>query len=256
MMRFGRLLVLLAGLVGSGQTACAITPDASGTVRIPPSWTAIAPRAFRGCLALVNLDMSANSVMDIGEESFSGCTNLRNLDLGGAVRTIGHLAFSDCSSVVTFTIPDSVITIAWQAFRDMYALRSVTIPATARYDARGLQHESYHPFYRSYCENRLGQDVNMFFPGANVLNCSQCMIHPDPNDGSLTIPSSMTTIPFKAFKWCHSLISLVVPDSTDIIGDEAFALSSNLATVRIGSSATNANPSVIGTSAFICHVGG
>ena len=191
--RFGHLLVLLAGLslAGSGQAACATNPDSNGFLAIPSSWTTIPDDAFNGCQTLVHV-VIPGTVNIIGERAFLGCPSLAtvvintransarwdgviidasafqdnsalvNLDLGTTVSTIGRAAFEGCSTLTTVTIPDSVTMIANYAFRFCRALRSATIPATSYERADS----SYHPFYGNGCGSTAS-----FSPGGMLVDC-------------------------------------------------------------------------------------
>ncbi len=93
----------------------------SGSYTIPDSVTEIGQYAFYGCTGLTSVDIP-NSVTTIGEEAFSDCTGLTSVDIPDSVTAIGWGAFSDCTGLTSITIPDSVTEIDDYAFSGCYNL--------------------------------------------------------------------------------------------------------------------------------------
>ena len=52
----------------------------------------------------------------IGNEAFSSCSSLTNINIPNSVTTIGRGAFSRCNSLTSITIPNSVVTIIGNPF--------------------------------------------------------------------------------------------------------------------------------------------
>ena len=67
--------------------------------------TAIGPYSFQRCTKITSVMLSSNS-LDINDYAFFGCSNLKDISLGG-VKTIGALAFEG-TSIENLTIPNSV----------------------------------------------------------------------------------------------------------------------------------------------------
>ena len=59
---------------------------------------------------------------------FSGCTNLKTINIGNNVKTIPSYAFYGCTGLTSVTIPNSVTLIGEDAFFYCSSLTSVTIP--------------------------------------------------------------------------------------------------------------------------------
>ncbi len=122
-------------------------------ITIPNSVTSIGENVFRGCESLTFLSVGAdnpryssvdgvlfdkeqttliqypaskpdksytipNSVTNIGEAAFEGCTSLNAITIPESVISIDDYAFEDCSSLASITIPDSVTSIGDYAFKN------------------------------------------------------------------------------------------------------------------------------------------
>lgn len=68
----------------------------------------------------------------IGEQAFFGCTNLRSVEIEGALVGIGGMAFAGCISLQTIVFPEGLEQIGRGAFSGCYNLKSVTIPDSVR----------------------------------------------------------------------------------------------------------------------------
>lgn len=74
----------------------------------------------------------------IGDQAFSGCSNLKKLTLGNNVTTIGSYAFSGCSALEAVHIPAQVNFIGNTAFCGLTACESITVDAANRkYEDKG-----------------------------------------------------------------------------------------------------------------------
>ena len=94
---------------------------------IPNSVTNIGDAAFWGCSSLTNINIP-NSVTNIGNEVFSNCSSLTNINIPNSVTNIGDYAFSKCWSLTNINIPNSVTNIGDYAFDGCSSLTNINIP--------------------------------------------------------------------------------------------------------------------------------
>ena len=94
---------------------------------IPDSVTNIAEQAFNGCTSLKSVTIP-NGVTSIDNYAFVYCGNITNITIPESVASIGDGAFSGCTSLKSITIPNSVTSIGDSAFEDCSSLTSITIP--------------------------------------------------------------------------------------------------------------------------------
>ncbi|MBO7134071.1 MAG: leucine-rich repeat domain-containing protein [Bacteroidales bacterium] len=154
-------------------------------VTIPNSVTNIGEYAFYGCTGLTSLIIT-NSVKSIGNYAFGSCRGLTSVTIGNSVTSIGNSVFSNCSKLTSVTIPNSVTSIGESAFIECSSLSTITIP------------------------NSVTSIGEYAFAGCGELT-------------SITIPSSVTSIGKYAFYYCSGLTSITIPNSVTNIGDGAFA---------------------------------
>ena len=163
-------------------------------VRITPGRTSIDEQAFRGCKALVKLEIP-NSVTSIGSCAFNCCSSLTEVEIPNSVTRFQDRTFQGCSSLTQVKIPNSVTSIGNCAFRGCSSLRQVEIPNSV---------------------TSIGIEA---FSGCSSLT-------------HVEIPASVTFIGRGAFAQCSSLTQVELPDSVTSIGAEAFSFCNSVRQVE------------------------
>lgn len=130
----------------------------------------------------------------IGNKAFSGCTNLKDIDIPEGVVKIGDHAFYYCLKLEQIKIPSSVRELGKWAFTDCVNLTSIVLP-------EGIEEIGEETF-----------DV-----------CKELT--------SVNIPSTVKKIGRRAFQRCYELKEIVIPEGVEEIGDRAFAYCVSLKSV-------------------------
>ena len=137
-----------------------------------------------------------DSVTEIGEYAFEGCTSLSSVTIPGSVIIIGSDAFSFCSSLVSVFIQDSVTEIRESAFNGCSSLTSFSMPDSVK---------------------EIGASA---FKGCSSLT-------------SVKISDSVTSIGEHGFFGCSSLTSIFIPSSVEFMGNTALGACYGLSEISV-----------------------
>ena len=181
----------------------------TGTVTIPSSVT------YNGI---------TNSVTEIGNEAFSGCSGLASVTIPKSVISIGNYAFNGCTKLTKLIIEDGtkplslgynydgILNYGKGLFYDC-PLKSAYLGRNLNYNAGGRY--GFSPFYNKDKLNEVTISNYVTTICTNIFRgCSDLT--------SITIPNSVVTIGGYAFENCWLLTSITIPNSVKTIGDNAF----------------------------------
>ena len=168
------------------------------------------------------------SVIEIGNFAFDGCTWLTSVAFPEGLTIIGEGAFQECL-LISVTFPEGLTTIGDVAFRKCNGLTSVTLPEGLTTIKNGAFSECTWLTSVTFPEGLTS--IGGFY-GCRRLT-------------SLTFPKSLTSIEGKAFMKCTGLTSLTFPEGLTSIGGSAFSGCSGLTSVTFPEGLTS-----IGRGAF------
>lgn len=149
-----------------------------------------------------------NSVTNIGNDSFFGCSALTSIEIPNGVTIIGSGAFRECRSLRSIKIPDGVIRIGSHAFAGCSALTSLAIP-------NGVTSIEANAFLS--CDGLTAIAIPSSVTKIGLGAFSGCI-----GLGSITIPDSVTSIEGYAFSGCYGLTRMIIPNRVTSIGPGAF----------------------------------
>ena len=203
-----------------------------------------------------------DSVTDIEQYAFEGCTSLSDITLPDSLTSIGLSAFESCTALTDIALPDSLTYIDGFAFANCTSLKTVTVPASVTFIggwAFGYYFEdgnidarvAFDDFTINYTKHTAGH----LYAVENGFTDEGCLIYTVNADGTLEIDKyvgndtifeipaeiggkKVTSIGYKAFENRTSLTSVTIPDSVTDIGFQAFHNCTSLKSVTIPASVT------------------
>ena len=161
------------------------------SIKLPSSLIKIKDDAFNSMDTLKSLviDGGAPNLNELGERSFSGCSNIEELDLSNSKLTsIPEGAFAYCKNLKTIKLPSTITSIGDEAFYNCQSLTNI----------EGLD------------------KCNLKSIGSAAFSNCKALENLDFSK------STFTNVPSKAFNGCSALAKITLPNTLTTIGGYAF----------------------------------
>ena len=214
----------------------------------------IGNNAFSECRSLTNINIP-NSVTNIGDGAFASCSSLTNINIPNSVTNIGDYAFVGCESLTSIYIPNSVTNIGNIAFSGCKSLTKITIPSSVvnmnGNSFLGWSGDLYNESKAFVYERQVlfnkdkttliayrSKEKNYIIPNS-VTNIGYNAFCNSESLTKINIPNSVTNIGKMAFRGCKSLININILNSVTNIGDWAFDDCKSLTKINIPNSVIN-----------------
>lgn len=209
------------------------------SVTIPEGVTSIGSEAFEGCTSLTSAQLP-DSLTSIGYRCFYECGALTDVNLPSRLTEIGSGAFYYTDLTGSLTIPEGVTVIEDSTFQGCKNLTAVTLP-------EGITSIGFQAFIG--CE-RLSS-IN--FPQS--LTTIETAAFSGTALTEVTLPEGIISIGADnvghhavnyagVFSHCTNLVSISLPDSLEVIGDNAFSGCSSLRSITLPPKLTSIHESV------------
>lgn len=161
------------------------------SIKLPSSLIKIKDDAFNSMDTLKSLviDRGAPNLNELGERSFSGCSNIEELDLSNSKLTsIPEGAFAYCKNLKTIKLPSTITSIGDEAFYNCQSLTN--IEGLDKCNLKSIDSAAF-----SNCKALENLDFSK---------------------------STFTNVPSKAFNGCSALAKITLPNTLTTIGGYAF----------------------------------
>jgi hypothetical protein len=222
------------------------------SIAIPDSVTNIGEKAFYGCTKLTNVTIG-NGVTSIGAGAFGECSSLTSMTLPNSLKTIGNFSgyggpsdsgvFVNCSKLISINIGNSVTTIGDYSFYGCSSLTSITIPPSVTV----IGNSAF-----SRCSKLTAVTIPNSVTGISSSAFNLCT-----SLTSVNIGNGVTGIPHYMFYGCLSLSSVTIPSAVTSIGVEAFTDCTGLERiVFLGNAPTYSETSFRNSSPTVYYVAG
>ena len=157
----------------------------------------------------------------IGDFAFSGCKNLREIEIPNTVYKIGSYAFSECENLDNIEIPNDITRIEAFTFYRCTSLSDFNIPDDLRY----IGECAY--FNTAYYNSSANWSNGALYIGKYLISISTDVA------GEFKVADGTAVIGSSAFINCENLTSVIIPDSVTHIGDMVFGGCKNLSGVSL-----------------------
>lgn len=217
-------------IIGEG---CFENNNAIGRVVLPDSVREIRENAFRGCVSMQTIELSAG-LEAIERGAFENCKKLIRIALPENVKRLGRSAFKRCFKLNSFTVNDGLEEIGDMTFYGCKSLKSIYIPPHTAVNGKlvffnsGLDHstEAAETPQNECYEN--GISPYEFCKNAEIVSVSI---------------TDKCHIGKYAFSACPNLREVVIDNPDCVIGEHAFEKCADLKSVKL-------NVKSIGKGAF------
>ena len=212
----------VTSIKGSAFSGCTALTSAT----IPNSVTSIGSGAFDGCTSLTGKVVIPEGVTSIENSTFYGCERLTSVTIPNSVTKIGLSAFSGCEGLTSVTIGNGVTSIGQGAFYGCEGLTSITIPNSVKFIGIGVFSGCTRLTSINVAEDNLNYasiDGVLYSKDKKTL-----IMYPKGKTGSFTIPNGVTSIGDEddyascEFEDCTGLTSITIPNSVTSIWFGAF----------------------------------
>ena len=215
-----------------------------GEVIIPEKALYIDDDLFYGNDCVRRISSLNNSVVSIGQNAFSRCRQLTEVNFSQPLNCIKSGAFSFCSSLAKIDIPDSVEIIENKTFLSCENLKEITFSNSLQYigemcfsNCTNLE-EVHMPnsltnlgvaAFRT-CQNLKSVNLsdNIERLEETFYECSRLK--------DIKLPKNLKELGANVFTECFSLEKVLLPEKLEIIGSEAFLDCRSLKEIKIPSS--------------------
>lgn len=226
-------IVLPGSLETIGDSAFYFTPNLR-SITIPENVDTIGSCAFQSS-GLTSVTIASDCLKENG--IFEDCKDLETVTLSPDVTVIPEGTFNGCVSLSTITLPAELQSIGAEAFAYCSALTSINIP-----DRVVIEQQAFFS----------AGLTSLIIPGDVELSDSEiferCPLV------SVTMEEGIKSIPEDCFGHCHSLESVVIPNTVTIINDCAFEDCTSLSSIKIPASLIGINENAFDTCSSLTDV--
>ena len=234
------------------------------TINIPENVESIGNYAFKGCSSLTSPLTLPQALRSIGEEAFSGCTRISSITIPSDLLTLYRSAFRGWTNSQTITLDwnsndetERTINESYNNYTDgpnahykdgVAAWFSWSLSSAGVLTIRGNGVIPFYSYDYSEWEDATSVVVeegvtgfcysNSYAVGFSNYNYYSYTGYTQ-NITSVTLPSTITSIPTNCFYGCSSLESITIPEDVTTIGENVFNGCSSLRTITIEGNITS-----------------
>lgn len=154
----------------------------------------------------------------IANNSFYGCSTLRNIKVPITTKYIGANAFKNCYNLNCFTMPLEVETVGSGAFSGCNGLEYIDVLDISSWCTIDFEDETANPLHivnSLYVNNE--EILNLIIP-ETVTYIGKYTFYGCENLLNIALPNTLISIGEFAFSNCKNLTSMIIPENVEMIG--------------------------------------
>ena len=193
-------------------------------IQFPNTINQINELCFCNCINMKSVIIPSDSPIDVLEKFiFQNCQNLIKFILNNQNTIIKDYSFFNCLSIQTFTLSKNTDTIGMRAFQNCIKLKTINIPNDSKLNC-------IMPFAFLGCLSfsyfNLSDNNNVVIDGSMLLNANHTEIlfyFPTSKQKTIILPKYVEQIPDYAFHSCHNIVEVYFPNGNcKSIGYQSF----------------------------------
>ncbi|MEE1218575.1 MAG: leucine-rich repeat protein [Ruminococcus sp.] len=183
------------------------------------------------------------TVTAIGDNAFTGNTDITTLSFADSITSIGEHSFKDCDELISVTIPKNITSIGYGAFYNCTELTDITLHDN-------INNLSANVFFNTgYYNNKNNWDNGVLYIDNYLIKADTTL------EGKYSIKDGTKAIADSAFLNCENVVEINVPESVERIGNVSFKGCSNLEKITLPVSVTDIKPNAFANDAFLTIYG-
>ena len=233
---------------------------------LPDGITYIGNSAFSECHALEDVNIPANietidqyafnnnkvrtspivlpaTLKSIGYRAFSYNSKVESITFSEGLETIRGYAFSNCNAVKAIVLPESITTIEYNAFEGCDSITEFRFPANIKEVPQGILYhcDKLERVTLTEGTTRINHYAFQDCPNLTTVNITEQTAltyvgyYAFANTGftTVTLPNSITTMEYSAFRSCQQLTSINVPTQLTTVPYDFVAYCPQLTSVQM-----------------------
>ena len=233
---------------------------------LPDGITYIGNSAFSECHALEDVNIPANietidqyafnnnkvrtspivlpaTLKSIGYRAFSYNSKVESITFSEGLETIRGYAFSNCNAVKAIVLPESITTIEYNAFEGCDSITEFRFPASIKEVPQGVLYhcDKLERVTLADGTTRINHYAFQDCPNLTTVNITEHTAlayvgyYAFANTGftTVTLPNSITTMEYSAFRSCQQLTSINVPTQLTTVPYDFVAYCPQLTSVQM-----------------------
>ena len=157
-----------------------------------------------------------NSVKQIGEKAFYGCSNLETIRIPEGLTDINDYAFYRCRKLSSILLPESLSSLGVNSFIDCDGLRTLTLNTSASFHSSGLAY-----LLNGFTIETI-QGPYATIDGKYAIVDGAITMAAGYNVSDVIIPNGVTAIRPYVFNKNPFIKTVTIPESVNTIGSNAF----------------------------------